>query len=268
MNKKYNEITAYWRTAYSENIERNITFNIPEQFNKIASLFAPGKSFYYIINFHNLKLEFTSPSIKEFIDADYENLRITDILKTALPEEVKYVQLKERVIEDFFLRFLGRKNIMDYKIVYSYKMRARDGKELTMLHQAMALSVDKNGFFHHVLSIHSEISHLNALRNNNISFINLKGGQSYYNIDISEGRFAPDQEDEKSQLKTLLSDREKEIVAEIALGLSNIQISDKLNISPHTVKTHRKNILEKSGCDNAAQLVANCLVGGVINIGM
>jgi len=268
MNKKYNEIAAYWRAAYSENIERNIAFNIPEQFNKIASLFAPGKSFYYIINFHNLELEFTSPSIKEFIDADYENLRITDILKTALPEEINYVQLKEKVLEDFFVRYLERKNIMDYKIVYSYKMRGRDGKELTMLHQAMALSVDKNGFFHHVLSIHSEISHLNVLRNNNISFMNLKGGKSFYNVDISKGKFAPDQEDEKNQLKTLLSDREKEIVSEIALGLSNIQIGDKLNISPHTVKTHRKNILEKSGCDNAAQLVANCLVGGVINIGM
>lgn len=268
MNKNYNEIVAHWRTAYSENIERYSNFNIPEQFNQIASLFTPGKSYYYIINFHNLELEFVSPSIQEFVDADYESLSINDILKTALPEEIKYVKLKEKVVEDFFMNYLNKNDFMDYKVVYSYKMRDRNGKERTMLHQATALSVDKNGYFMHVLSIHSDITHLNVIRNNAISFMNLKGGESFFNQDISEGRFIPNQEQKQSRLKALLSEREKQIISEIALGLSNIQIAEKLNISPHTVKTHRKNILEKSGCDNSAQLVANCLVGGVINIGM
>jgi len=49
-------------------------------------------------------------------------------------------------------------------------------------------------------------------------------------------------------------------------GSSAKEIATNLHISPHTVETHRKNILQKSDCTNTAQLIANCLTGGVINI--
>lgn len=268
MDTKYREIAEHWRSAYSEKIKEHKTYNVPEQFNRIASLFAPGTSYYYIINFQNLELEFLSPSVTDFVDGDPQTINIKDLLEVALPEEIAFLQLKERVLEDFFVRFLKRKNIMDYKILYSYKMKDKNGKVRTMLHQATALSIDNNGFFLHVLSVHSDISHLNVLRNNNISFLNLKGGKSYFNVPIENGRFEPRDESEDRELRTLFTKREKDIVSEIAMGLSNDQIADKLSISPHTVKTHRKNIMEKSKCDNSAQLVANCLMGGVINIGM
>ncbi len=43
-----------------------------------------------------------------------------------------------------------------------------------------------------------------------------------------------------------LSDREFEIVRLVALGMSSEQIAEKLFVSPHTVSTHRRNILEKT----------------------
>ncbi len=52
-----------------------------------------------------------------------------------------------------------------------------------------------------------------------------------------------------------LSKREIEIVKLIAEGLTSIQIADKLFIAEHTVKTHRKNILRKTGAANTSQLV-------------
>jgi len=52
-----------------------------------------------------------------------------------------------------------------------------------------------------------------------------------------------------------VSDREIEIIVEIALGLSNKQIADKLNLSTHTVNTHRKNIMAKLGVNNTAGIV-------------
>jgi DNA-binding CsgD family transcriptional regulator len=44
-----------------------------------------------------------------------------------------------------------------------------------------------------------------------------------------------------------LSDREEEVLAELVKGYSNKEIADKLNISIHTVISHRKNIVEKTG---------------------
>lgn len=44
-----------------------------------------------------------------------------------------------------------------------------------------------------------------------------------------------------------LSDRETDVLKELIAGLSNKEIADKLNISIHTVVSHRKNITEKTG---------------------
>jgi two-component system nitrate/nitrite response regulator NarP len=52
-------------------------------------------------------------------------------------------------------------------------------------------------------------------------------------------------EDEGDDLFSSLTEREKEILAEVALGLSNRQIADRLFISESTVKVHIKSLLKK-----------------------
>lgn len=54
----------------------------------------------------------------------------------------------------------------------------------------------------------------------------------------------------------LLSQREIEIVGLIAKGYTNIEIADRLFLSPLTVKTHRTNILRKLGLKNSASLIS------------
>lgn len=52
-----------------------------------------------------------------------------------------------------------------------------------------------------------------------------------------------------------LTKREKEILINIADGLTNNQIAEKLFISPLTVDTHRKNLLTKLQAANTASLI-------------
>jgi DNA-binding NarL/FixJ family response regulator len=52
-----------------------------------------------------------------------------------------------------------------------------------------------------------------------------------------------------------ISDRELEIITLIAEGYTNVEIAEKLFLSPHTVNTHRKNILQKLGVNNTAAIV-------------
>lgn len=53
----------------------------------------------------------------------------------------------------------------------------------------------------------------------------------------------------------VLSEREIEVITLIAEGLTNVEISDKLFLSKHTVNTHRKNIMAKLGVKNTAGIV-------------
>jgi len=52
-----------------------------------------------------------------------------------------------------------------------------------------------------------------------------------------------------------LTVREIEIIGLIMRGLTNNEIAEKLFISYETVKSHRKNILEKTGAKNTAALI-------------
>jgi len=53
----------------------------------------------------------------------------------------------------------------------------------------------------------------------------------------------------------VLSRREKEILALIAEGYTSPQIAEKIFVSPHTVDTHRKNLLTKLDVKNTATLI-------------
>jgi DNA-binding NarL/FixJ family response regulator len=62
-----------------------------------------------------------------------------------------------------------------------------------------------------------------------------------------------------------LSERECEVLEQIARGHSIEDISSDLFLSPHTVRTHIKNILRKMGARTRAHAVAMAISDGVID---
>jgi DNA-binding NarL/FixJ family response regulator len=63
-----------------------------------------------------------------------------------------------------------------------------------------------------------------------------------------------------------LSDREIEILKDVALGLSNKEIADKNFISHHTVITHRKNLTRKLGIKTVAGLTIYAIINKLIGM--
>lgn len=61
-----------------------------------------------------------------------------------------------------------------------------------------------------------------------------------------------------------LSDRETDVLIEVAKGLMNKEIATKLNISIHTVISHRKNINRKTGIKSVAGLTVYALLNNLI----
>ena len=64
-----------------------------------------------------------------------------------------------------------------------------------------------------------------------------------------------------------LTPREREVVALIALGLSNEEISRKIYISPSTAKTHATRAMTKLGARDRAQLVVFAYQAGLVRPG-
>lgn len=68
---------------------------------------------------------------------------------------------------------------------------------------------------------------------------------------------------EKNKNLAALTEREIEIIACIAEGLSNKEIGDKLFISHRTVDTHRTNLMNKLNLHNVAGIVKFAIVNGL-----
>jgi len=56
-------------------------------------------------------------------------------------------------------------------------------------------------------------------------------------------------------LKSGISNRERDVIRLLVLDYSSKEISEKLNISSHTVDTHRRNILKKLKISSTGELV-------------
>lgn len=59
----------------------------------------------------------------------------------------------------------------------------------------------------------------------------------------------------KKLFANVLTPRERDIIRLLAINYSSKEISEELNISPHTVDTHRRNILKKLNISSTGELV-------------
>jgi DNA-binding NarL/FixJ family response regulator len=83
-------------------------------------------------------------------------------------------------------------------------------------------------------------------------------GQSYFDKHSSEkilGFLSQKGERKKKMEASELTAREKEVLSLIAEEMTNTEIAEKLFLSPRTIDTHRRNLLQKLQVKNTAGLV-------------
>ena len=62
----------------------------------------------------------------------------------------------------------------------------------------------------------------------------------------------------------LLTDREREVLQLLAEGKSNKEAASVLDVSPHTIETHRQNLMQKLRLHNTAEIVLYAVRKGII----
>jgi DNA-binding NarL/FixJ family response regulator len=93
-----------------------------------------------------------------------------------------------------------------------------------------------------------------------------KGEKFYCNkvLDIILNKqFTPEEKDNCDP--TVLTERESEITGLIASGMTNKEIAEQLHLSPHTVHSHRKNIIKKLGVKSVSELTVYAMNVGLID---
>jgi DNA-binding NarL/FixJ family response regulator len=81
---------------------------------------------------------------------------------------------------------------------------------------------------------------------------------------IAELTYRPEPAEASPELLDELTAREREVVAQVALGLSNGEIAERLVISPATVKTHVSRAMLKLQASHRAKLVVLAYKAGLV----
>lgn len=95
---------------------------------------------------------------------------------------------------------------------------------------------------------------------------NIRLGKRFYCGDILEVMMQPTAMESAKRDHELLSSRELEVLQWIVKGQTTTQIADQLNVSTHTINSHRKNMLKKLRLTSPVELIVYAVKSGWIDL--
>ena len=170
----------------------------------------------------------------EYIDTPQE----LDIENLVHPDDLEVVRRIDKKVWEF-LDTLPEEEKLTYK--YIYEMRILDrGKYVRMIYQTRLLAFkDDNFLAMGMIDLAPEQSANSSVR------FQIKNCLTDEVVPFTI----------ETATDVLLTPREREILALAKEGMFSKEISEKLNISIHTVNRHRQNILEKLQVDNIIEAI-------------
>ncbi len=245
-------------TSKNRILHPNQKKNIENIINRMAALFSAGPVYYFVFNMESFTLDYVSESTRDVLGVEAKEFSVEKVFSLLHPEDIEKMHEKEAVSLNFLLNKVPPEDIPLYKVSYLMRLRHADGTYKTILHQSTAINVSLGGKVQQTMCVHTDVTHLNIPYNHKMSFISTQR-PSYYSIETSDpDKFLI------SSYKERFTNREIDIIEFLSKGFSYNEIAEKLYVSPHTINTHKRNILKKSDCKNTAELIAKCVKEGVI----
>ncbi len=122
------------------------------------------------------------------------------------------------------------------------------------LQQTMCIETDDNGYPVLLLSYIHDITYFKKERTANF-IITISDEVKWWNFNFNINTLEP--------VKPL-SRQEKKILGYLANGKSTKEIARELFISPFTIDTHRKNLLNKTNCINTTGMITYAKLVGLL----
>lgn len=183
---------------------------------------------------------------------DNDNKHLHQFYAHLHPEDLDFV-LDTKIKMFDFLTGLPPTERNNYKLVFNFRMKNQEGVYCQYIQRQLVLEPDNEGKPWLVMNINNLLSEQSTKFTLQRHLFNLKTGKFHL--------FNNEPEVGASQLFT---EREKEVFALIAQGLDSTAIAEKLFISEHTVKNHRKHVLSKTHAGNSAQALLLAKYLGII----
>jgi len=143
-------------------------------------------------------------------------------------------------------------NVLNSVLFIAYRRKKKDGTYIKVLSESSIFEINDKG-----------MPTKGFTKITDISFIDTSEVVNYW---MEADDFNKEAFNEKiySAYADFFTDREKDIIKELAKDLTTRSIAEKLCISEHTIATHRKHILKKSNTHKTEDLLLFCKRKGII----
>lgn len=173
---------------------------------------------------------------------EFQNKEETYFESRIHPEDlIALSNTQERLFE--YLQTTQANKILEYKLVYEFRVLNSDNKYVRIISQHQVLEIDENGNPWLVMGIADLSPNTAPLDNIKIQVVNFITGKT-----LPLNKF-----EEKGLIE--FTPREKEILLLIKSGMLSKEISSRLSVSIHTVNKHRQNIMQKMNADNIIEAI-------------
>ncbi len=221
----------------------------------LSDMMALGPFYYYVIHVDDYSISHIHENVLCIHGASTYPTTLKQIMDYIHPEDISFVLEAENATL-MKMQEIGFDHQNLFKTSYCFRMQISTGEYHLFHHKSIHLAKDEQGRVTTALNIHTDIHHITNINNNIVLVSEINRNNGYHQIDLSL-RDAP-------SISPQLSKREMEILDLLAQGLSSNQIADKLFISSLTVRTHRRNLLTKTGTTSTATLIKKCIEAGLL----
>ena len=222
----------------------------------ISKTFCPSPTVTYIFDFTTQEFDYISDSFTSVLG--YEEVPKDWTLKDWMEFYPKdyYDDFHEKEVASlsFAQKHFTTEDIYDYKLVYTISFQHKSGHYVPFLHQGFPLATNSFGQITKLLIIHTDMSGFDYFDDKEVSFISMNPDkQSFHSVNNWNYHELSSNED------YVLTNQQLNILRFISEGRSNKEVAEVLDISIETVKTHRRDLLRKSGKSTLYELISDVI---------
>ncbi len=253
-----NYLKAYqdvWQAGYvlEESLQKQIEYHL-----LIDKHLPDTASFFYVVKFPDGQYNFLGrqqEAVSGYSNEEFLRRGVSFFLENIHPDEVDIVL--NHVYPDItsFVASLDKGERTQVLIQYNYRFRRKNGVFVNLLENVNVLALDEAGRPGLVLG------NVIMLQSEEVLPVRL-AIKRLRKADAAELVFSKVYSPLREEHR--LTGRELEILRQVAIGRTSREIAARLFISPHTVDTHRRNLLKKLGCRSVVDLTQVAFQNGLL----
>jgi len=256
-SKKAHPLLKVWN-AYPHSLSNTAkTISSPPPFEQIiGEMFAIGEFYYYAINIPDSTIISPHINMLKIHGLNRFPKYLKEIIDLIHPDDLDFVLEAEKITIEK-MQEIGWEHQQNLKCSYCFRMRTHKGNYEMFHHQSLHIAKSEDGRLLQAVNIHTNIQHITQINSYTVLVVGIGNHNDFHQIHYKK-------QTDKQTPPNALTKREIEILSLLALGQSAKQISETLDISYHTVTTHRRNIFQKTECAKTSELIKKALEWGYI----